>query len=215
MVPEPDPPSDAQLLSDLSVAIYEPPLAAMRETEAIADPRDPIAVLMLVIDLDTEVAMNGIHDFLGNGTGRHASETVRALVEIGADADASVLARVVDVAARAGMTHASVQADRIAEAKPLHAVTTFAETHGRKWDEVLAELRVLERELDFDRVYERAIAYVGAHRARISDALRDAKEARARTPRCKRSRCFPRRSRRSVRARRSSARWCSPTNAAS
>ena len=43
-------PSD--LLSELSVKIYEPPLSEIRDSGAIRNPADPVCVLMLVIDLN-------------------------------------------------------------------------------------------------------------------------------------------------------------------
>ena len=39
---------------------------------------------MLLVDLETERAMNGMLDFLGNSSGKYAMETVTALELVGA-----------------------------------------------------------------------------------------------------------------------------------
>ena len=67
------------ILSDLSIKIYESPLSEVRSSGRIADVTDPVNVLMLLIDFQTEVEMNGILDFLGNSSGLYARETAEAL----------------------------------------------------------------------------------------------------------------------------------------
>ncbi len=154
-----------ELLDALSIAIYESPLASMRETGAVADRSNPLAVVMLVVDFDTEVSMNGIANFIGNNSGRFAAETVHALRTLGCPADADKLERIVQIAATAGMTHPAIQTDR--EALEAFAVTSFAKTHGAKWDEVCRAIDAIAVTIDHDTILERLEAYV----ARNRDAL--------------------------------------------
>ncbi|WP_417393747.1 DMP19 family protein [Gimesia chilikensis] len=79
------------LLGELSIRIYEPPLSDMREDGRICNAADPVAVLMLILDCDTEVAMNGIDNFIGNSSGRYMRETITALQTIGAQSQAALL----------------------------------------------------------------------------------------------------------------------------
>ena len=59
----------ADLLTALSIKIYEPPLSEMREDCRIYGLSDPVAVLMLVIDFETEVSMSGITRNPGDRSG--------------------------------------------------------------------------------------------------------------------------------------------------
>ena len=51
------------IVSELSIKIYEEPLASWRESSKITDLSNPLSVLMLIIDFETEVSMNGILNF--------------------------------------------------------------------------------------------------------------------------------------------------------
>ncbi len=48
-----------ELLSQFSIKIYEPPLSELRDSGTIRNLSDPIAVMMLIVDFETEVTMNG------------------------------------------------------------------------------------------------------------------------------------------------------------
>ncbi len=58
------------LLSALSVAMFQPPLAGMRDQVA---PGTALATALLVIDYRTEMEMNGLSGFLENETGQRLS----------------------------------------------------------------------------------------------------------------------------------------------
>lgn len=133
---------------------------------------------MLVIDFDTEVAMNGLTDFLGNSTGRYAKETVAALKRIGCAEDAALLRQILSVASRAGMTQAAIQEDRQKLAP--FAVSTFAEVHGTKWQRALNRIEPLSDQLDFDRIRRRAEEFVARHLGAVKEALARPSEAERR-----------------------------------
>ncbi|MBC8289458.1 MAG: hypothetical protein H8E37_03985 [Planctomycetes bacterium] len=102
----------SQLLSTFTDKMRQPPLSDRRESGANRDLSDPVSVLMLVIDFRLENLWNGIIFFIGNPTGAYASETVGALKRIGCDAAAERLARILTLAADAGLTHEALQQDR-------------------------------------------------------------------------------------------------------
>jgi hypothetical protein len=158
-----------ELLSKLSVAIYESPRASMRETGEIADRSNPLAVAMLVIDFDTEVSMSGMADFIGNSSGRYAAETVDALRAIGCPADADKLEIIVEAASEAGMTHAAMQADR--EGLELFSISSFAKTHGAKWDEACLAISAMAETIDHAAILERLEAYVMRNRSILEPAV--------------------------------------------
>jgi hypothetical protein len=157
------------LLSELTIKIYESPLSQLRESGAIADPLRPISIVMLVIDFETEVSMSGIADFIGNSTGRYANETVIALERIGCPNEAALLKKILAVAARVGMTHGEIQRERSGLAP--FSVTSFKEVHGPKWDAALDEIRAMCGAIDFATVMRHAEQFVADHRVAILSEL--------------------------------------------
>ncbi len=161
-------PSD--LLSELSVKIYEPPLSQVRDSGKIADISSPVSVVMLLLDFETEVTMNGIVDFLGNSTGLYARETVLALKTIGCSTQAEKLDEILSLASQVGMTNDAIQSDR-SGLRPF-AVCSFSDVHGKKWDSVMEPIDELNTQIDFDELWEHAEAYVAANKAVLESALR-------------------------------------------
>jgi hypothetical protein len=99
----------AELLSEFAIRIYDLPLSEIRDNGMIRDISNPVAIVMLVVDFDTEVSMNGINNFIGNSTGVFANETVAALRAIGCDTQAGQLQKILAIANAAGMTHDMIQ----------------------------------------------------------------------------------------------------------
>ena len=159
----------ADLLNEFSVKIYEPPLSSMRDDGTICEPSNRVAVLMLVVDFETEVSMNGINNFIGNSSGRFGNETVAALNTIGAQTQAALLERILTVAENAGMTHDAIQRERSGLGE--FAVTTFKELHGDKWDVASAEIRDIESEIDYSDLMSCAQNYVQQHTEEFHKAL--------------------------------------------
>jgi hypothetical protein len=157
------------LLSEFSIKIYEPPLSHVRSSGHIANVSDVVCTAMLVVDFETEVSMNGIANFIGNSTGRYASETVLALERIGCADEAAALGRILSVASEAGMTHATVQADRDVQ-RPF-AVASFSQLHGSKWNAALERIGEVFGTIDMARTLGRLDVFMDAHRAIFEKAL--------------------------------------------
>tara|TARA_R110002049_G_scaffold133887_3_gene293275 strand:+ start:1148 stop:1651 length:504 start_codon:yes stop_codon:yes gene_type:complete len=159
----------SELLDELSVRIYEPPLSLLREDGRISDVSQPISVAMLLIDYDTECSMNGILNFLGNSTGAYSRQTVLALRRIGCGDHADTLHEICRIATDAGMTHSAIQEDRASLTE--FSVTSFDDTHGSKWDDVTARIQALHDDVDFADLYDRLTSFVGANRHSIEPML--------------------------------------------
>jgi hypothetical protein len=72
----------SDVLDVLSVRIYEPPLANIRDDDRLSDTSNPLSVIMLLIDYETECSMNGITGYLGNCSGQRLPEAVDVLRKI-------------------------------------------------------------------------------------------------------------------------------------
>src|SRR5262245_17446098 len=157
------------LLSEFAIKIYEPPFSDLRDSGRIVDVSNVVCAAMLVVDFETEVAMNGIVNFIGNSTGRYAAETVLALDRIGCAHAAAALRQILAVAAEAGMTHEAIQADRSA-LQPF-AVTSFSALHGSKWDCAADEIDAIFATIDMTNVLSALEAFVDEHSSVFQRAL--------------------------------------------
>jgi hypothetical protein len=134
-------PSPRQLLDELSVRIYQPPLSSLREEPARLP--EPLRVVTLLLDFDTEVTMQGLNGFLENSTGSSLTETIAAFEAIGAHQDAAVLTRIERIMTAHGVTTARLRADL--QTLQHHQVTTWSETHG---DSLRSMAEAIEREAE-------------------------------------------------------------------
>jgi hypothetical protein len=160
------------LVSELATRIYEPPLSHLRESGRIADVSNVVCAAMLVVDFETEVAMNGIVDFIGNSTGRYGGETALALEMIGCPNAAAALREILAVAAAAGMTHEAIQAERSA-LQPF-AITSFSTLHGSKWDAATGEIDTVFATIDMTSILTALETFIDDHSAIFQEALGDA-----------------------------------------
>ena len=152
----------ADLLSEFLLREIEIPLGdELQETS-------PLAIVKLICDLESEIQMSGMVDALGN-LGGQMPATIRALVAIGCEKEAIRLEKILEVAARAGMTYEAIQEER---AKlDLYAVSSFEETHGDKWSKAADEIEKAADRINWDRVLTAVEKYVGQHSATFRDAL--------------------------------------------
>jgi len=164
----------SDILSELSIRVYEPPLSLLRENGKISNLNNPLAVLMLIIDFETELTMNGINDFIGNSTGLYAYETVDALKIIGCDETSKMLSDILKKAKDAGMTHEAIQNDR--QRLEAYTVTTFHQLHGDKWDKVIDEIDHLAEQIDLQQVINCAENYIGMYKDVFTDSIKKSEE---------------------------------------
>ncbi len=159
----------SDILDKLLVEAYVPPLSLIREDGRISDLANPLSVIMLIIDLETEISMNGIQGYIGNSTGRHASTTVDALRVIGCNDAAKTLAAILKKADDCGMTHDAIQRDR----RDLEefAITQFRQMHGSKWDGINDELNNKVIQIDFEQVFHQAETFIETRKNAFVTAL--------------------------------------------
>lgn len=86
--------SAADYMNHAALAIYNPGSLMLRDSQVF--PKLPVLVrdLVLLIDLGTELSMNGILGFLENSSGRFIDETTEMLERIRANEDAQALGEI-------------------------------------------------------------------------------------------------------------------------
>ena len=157
------------LLDELSVRIYEPPLASFRDDGRITDASNPLAVVMLLLDYETECSMNGVIGYLENASGQHLSETINTVCGLGCTEHAKILEKIQTTAATGGMTYDELQkADAVLAP---FTVTSFADLHGDRWDDVCDAIEALHDAVEWDAFWKAITAFVGKHKDSIQRQL--------------------------------------------
>lgn len=149
------------LISELYIKSYKDPLWQIRSTGAIKDTSNPICVIMLVIDFETEVTMNGIENFIGNSTGDFTEETVTALTVIGCEKQALQLQTILTIASAAGLSRETIQKDQ--SNMPQYSIVSFAGIYGSKWNDALDKISALNELIDYQQIRDCAEEYVRHH----------------------------------------------------
>jgi hypothetical protein len=151
--------SVAEILDNLAIQIYEPPLSKLRE-DLRSIPK-ALRIPILIIDFDTEVHMNGILGFLENSTGLYLADTIDALETIAAHDTAETLRAIHRIMSEHGVTVQRLRSD-FADATEFE-ITSFRELHGEELSQ-MADLIVRESKklYVYDRGAERVFDLLSA-----------------------------------------------------
>ena len=121
-----------KIIQELAIEIYEEPLSLIREESEFPNLDNPLHLIVLLIDCDTEIAMNGMLGFLENQTGQHLGKTIEALETIGAIKSAALFRSVENCMTKHGVTWAKLRGDF--EGSVEYQITSFRELHGASLD---------------------------------------------------------------------------------
>ena len=130
------------------VRIYDPEMTWRGAKEVFRQFPEPLQTILLVIDFDTEVSMNGIFGFLENSTSLYLDETIEAFAKIGALQTSKILAEVKTIL-KNHQTSTQDLRDEVNQ-MPLYSVTSFLETHGEYRKEMTAEIEEVTANLYVD-----------------------------------------------------------------
>lgn len=122
-----------QIIQKLGVQIYESPLSAVRDEPDYPDLDNPLHFIVLLVDCDTEITMNGIIGYLENPTGAHLPSVIDALLRIGAGQTAQQFAQIRVCMAQHGVTWECLREDFPGTHE--YQITSFRSLHGEELDE--------------------------------------------------------------------------------
>ena len=129
------------VIQEVGSKIYEHPLSMIRSEADFQNLANPLHLIVLLLDCDTEIMMNGMLGFLENMTGRHLLPTIEALRQIGAPAVAGRLQAVHDCMTRYGVTWQQLRGDF--EGGQQYEITSFRKLHGSQLDSFASEVSTL------------------------------------------------------------------------
>jgi hypothetical protein len=115
-----------RLIEAVAMRIYEPSFLDVRPR--VLSVPSALRVVILIIDFDTEVTMQGILGFLENSTGLYFAETIEAFDLIKAQATSDTLRRISAILEANLVSPEQLRAD-LSDLTP-YAITSFAKAHG-------------------------------------------------------------------------------------
>jgi hypothetical protein len=166
----------SELLEELMVQAYNPPLVTFRSTR-----RTPIEGclhrLLLFIDFDTEVSMQGILGFLENSNGEFLPDVIAMFEDIGATETSTLLREIARIMEQQGLTHARLRQDL--EGHEEYELTSFSKLHGPEAATVGNLIDVKARSLYLYRSNGEDVVgcvqgYIEKHRSGINAEIRNA-----------------------------------------
>jgi hypothetical protein len=152
--------SGEEVVGSVAMDLYRAEFATIRE----CGPELPQVLrdVILIIDLDTELSMNGMTGFLENASGGFLQETITAMQRIGNEADAEILKSIQHELSESGIT--SEQLRQNVNALSEHDVATSLKTHGPHIHEVLQRVELqagsLSMQEDNEEVFDLLYQYV-------------------------------------------------------
>lgn len=111
--------SATDLVEHMGSVIYGEEASSIRDM--INEVPESLRTIILLIDFDTELSMNGVFGFLENSTGKYLNETITALKLIKAEKDSSIMEEIKELIE-------GINFNRQIKLEP-YQVTTFEERH--------------------------------------------------------------------------------------
>lgn len=135
--------SDGQrILNEIGQNAYRKPLVDIRSQPDWPTLSNPLHVILLILDFDIEVDINGLFGFLENSSGRWLDETAAAFLSVGADSTAELLTRVRAQMIESDVTFSGLRDPNVRGVE--YEVSTFSQRHGSKLDEFADAIRRIE-----------------------------------------------------------------------
>ncbi len=151
-------------IDQFAIHLYEEPFASLW-----ADRRslpETLRTVALVIDYDTEVAINGLTGLLENSIGEYLPEIIDALVAVGAERTASTLRESLQILEAVGSSPRDLR-ERL-NTLDEWTVTTFKRTHGQAVGDALADVRMAHSiAQETEQPCEMLEAYVAKHETEL------------------------------------------------
>lgn len=163
--------SGEEVVGSVAMDLYRAEFATIRK----CGPEIPqiLREMILLIELDTELSMNGIAGYLENSSGQFISETTAVLQRIGNETDAEIMQSIQDILSANGVSVAQLRenVNGLSEGE----VTNSLEVHGQQVHEVMQQVQHVAEGLlmqsDNEEVFEMLYQYVDANMDSLKQQL--------------------------------------------
>ncbi len=141
-----------EILNHVGSAMYSKETIQLKDEEVLFKLPALLRDIVLLIDFDSELNINGILGFLENSSGKYLNETIEVLERIGAVHDANAL---IDTKRILESNHLSTgQLNRDLQDLELYEISHFKQTHAIEDDEFIEEILDAAERLTFNSLEE-------------------------------------------------------------
>ncbi|GLX69352.1 DMP19 family protein [Paenibacillus glycanilyticus] len=126
------------IIEHIASNMYERDYTKLREKEVFIQLPIVLQDILLILDFDIELQMNGIIGFIENSTGNYFEETIQTLFRIGATDDFEIINNIKRLLISNGITPIRLR-ENVNESS-LYQVTYSSDIHGDDLAEVLNEI---------------------------------------------------------------------------
>ncbi|WP_434752197.1 DMP19 family protein [Paenibacillus amylolyticus] len=163
--------SGEEIVGSIAMDMYRAEFATIMEH--VAELPVVLRDIMLIIDLDTELSMNGLTGYLENASGQHLREAIEALKRNGNETDAMILQKVEQLLAEQSITTGELREN--VERLSVHDITTSRQTHGPQIHELLQQVEQEGQHLSFqadnEESFDLLYQYVDDHKDELKQQL--------------------------------------------
>jgi hypothetical protein len=165
--------SAEDIIGQISLRLYEQENQHIRDNDMFLALPTVLRDIILIIDLDTEVSMEGILGFLENSTGLFLDDTILTLERIKANEDCLVMSNIRDILKKYNVSTYDLR-DNVNRGN-LYDITSFSKTHGSQYDEMADTISVEAEKLYLYResgnIFDYLIEYVEENKKLLYDSL--------------------------------------------
>lgn len=163
------------ICGNISLNLYEPQNSIIRDEGNFSSLPDIIKDIILIIDFDTELNINGILGFLENSTGIYLEDTIKTLKKIEAYEDANVLDNIQKIMLRYGISPKQLRNNLSTSSH--YDITSFSKIHGNVFnnmeDEILAEAEGLYLYQDERNIFTNLFKYIDINKNILLEYLNE------------------------------------------
>lgn len=167
--------SASELIEHMCAGIYQEETYLLREKVILDKIPQLIRDCVLLIDLDTEINMNGIFAYLENSTGKFMDETIEVLKRIGAESDALTLNNIKKNLAEYGLLASNLHTN-IQNLKE-YQVSNFNQTHRNLDSELLNRIEQEAENLYIynqeENIFDNLFDYIEANKQHLIYELKE------------------------------------------
>ncbi len=165
--------SAEDIIGEISLRLYGQENYHIRDNRIFSVLPTILRDIILIIDLDTEVTMEGILGFLENSTGLYLDDTIETLERIKAYEDYRAMSNIRDILKKYKVSTFDLREN--VNKGNLYDISSFSQTHGSQYDEMAEEISKEAKKLYLDReeenIFTYLIEYVEENKKQLYDGL--------------------------------------------
>jgi hypothetical protein len=162
-----------EIINEIALNLYNKENYKITERDTFYKLPVVIRDIILLINLDTELNMQGIMGFLENSTGLFLDDTIETLQRIQAKDDYEILKAIKFILEQNNISTMDLRNNVNNQME--YSITTFSETHSSKYDDLISEISEVADKLylyDDDRnLFDYLIKYVDTSKNNLVEEL--------------------------------------------